>query len=406
MTALESIQVSLEDELAEVCGHLNVLHARMVSLTRSALETQAWSGQGINTPAQWLAWQTGLSPERAKQIVRLAEREVELPVTYAAFGDGLVSVDQMVAVAKRTPAHNDAEACDLAQAATVAQLRVALGKAFFPPAPKPADDDAPSPEPPAREHSLSVGFNDDGDLSLHALVDAVDGALIYQGLKEARDALFAAGNKDVTWLDALVEMARRSLASVESPSRRDLYRIIVHLDAEGAWVHQGPHLPPALADYILCDGVVQPLWHSEGLPINLGRAVHIVPLRTRRVVEDRDRVCRNPMCNSSHGLQVHHIIHWDPDGPSDTWNLCCLCPSCHRRHHRGEFTIEGNADDPDGLVFRNKHGTIIAGAAPPKPPNRQPPPASAKRYVHPEGGSIDYDYLTFRPAPSNPPDSN
>ena len=62
MTALESIQVSLEDELAEVCGHLNVLHARMVSLTRSALESQAWSGQGINTPAQWLAWQTGLSP--------------------------------------------------------------------------------------------------------------------------------------------------------------------------------------------------------------------------------------------------------------------------------------------------------------------------------------------------------
>ena len=80
MTVLETIHDSLEDELASVCGHLNVLHARLVSLMRTALETEAWFGVGINTPAQWLAWQTGLSPERAKQIVRLAEREIELPV--------------------------------------------------------------------------------------------------------------------------------------------------------------------------------------------------------------------------------------------------------------------------------------------------------------------------------------
>jgi hypothetical protein len=28
-------------------------------------------------------------------------------------------------------------------------------------------------------------------------------------------------------------------------------------------------------------------------------------------------------------LHIHHVIHWDPDhgaGPTDTFNLACLCP--------------------------------------------------------------------------------
>ena len=48
---LISLQNRLEADLSEVCGHLNVLHERMVSLTREALETAAWEGQGLNTPA-------------------------------------------------------------------------------------------------------------------------------------------------------------------------------------------------------------------------------------------------------------------------------------------------------------------------------------------------------------------
>ena len=410
MTVFEATQRRLEGELAEVCGHLNVLHERMVSITREALATEAWSGAGINTPVQWLAWQTGLSPERARQIVHAAERQAELPVTFQAFADGLLSIDQVAAVIKRTPAHNDAEASELARHATVAQLRIALGKHFFPPQPNPDADPVPGPQPQpqpqppvARTYQVQVGFNDDGDLFLHALADAADGSLIHTALREAKDALFRAGNTAATWLDALTEVARRSLAAVGSIARRDLYKVIVHLDREGGWLHKGPHLPTSLLQRLLCDGVIQPLWTSEGLPINLGRRRHIAPLQTRIVVENRDRVCRHPACASTIGLEIHHIVHWYPDGGrTDTDNLICLCAKHHAAHHRGEFTVTGNADLRHGLTFRDARGRVIEGVKAPTPPGTTPPPRPAKPYQRPLGETLDYDSLWFSPEPPPP----
>ena len=50
-------------------------------------------------------------------------------------------------------------------------------------------------------------------------------------------------------------------------------------------------------------------------------------------------------------LQIHHIVHWEDGGPTDTWNLVALCDAHHRLHHLGRLQIAGDADDPDGLVF-------------------------------------------------------
>src|ERR1700712_2003230 len=68
-TRFEETQDRLFDDLAGVCGHLNVLHEQMVSITREVLETGTWQCWGINSPEHWLAWRSGLSPERSRQIV-------------------------------------------------------------------------------------------------------------------------------------------------------------------------------------------------------------------------------------------------------------------------------------------------------------------------------------------------
>ncbi len=399
MTELETTQRRLQAALADVCGHLNVQHERLVTLTREALQARAWEGHGIRSPEQWLAWQTGLSPERARQIVYIANRQVELPVTFSAFAEGLLSVDQVVVVAKQTPVHNDAEACQLAQAATVAQLRVALSKHFFPP---PPPDSEPSAAAEAT-HAVVAGFNDDGDYFVHALADGAEGAVIDRALREAKDALFRAGNVDVTWLDALVEVCTRSLTTITSLSRKDLYKIVIHLDSEGGWVHNGPILPAALVDRICCDGTIQPLWDTQGRPINMGRQCHIVPLRTRIVVEDRDRICRHPTCHSSVGLQVHHITHWNKGGPTDTNNLCCLCSRHHSAHHRGHFAIAGDADRHDGLTFTDANGHPIKPCGTPKPPGDTPSVEPDQRYAHPTGERLQHKWLDFTPPPAQPP---
>ena len=77
-TTSEVTTARLQSSLAEVCGHLNVLHESMVSIMVEAVATRAWELAGIASPAVWLAglaWQIGLSPERARQVATMARRK-------------------------------------------------------------------------------------------------------------------------------------------------------------------------------------------------------------------------------------------------------------------------------------------------------------------------------------------
>jgi hypothetical protein len=95
-----------------------------------------------------------------------------------------------------------------------------------------------------------------------------------------------------------------------------------------------------------------------------------------------------PGCNQDYFTEVHHIIHWEHDGPTDTWNLIALCPHHHRLHHKGKLGITGNADQVGGVKFTNEHGNPIAqtGAKPEPPPGQ--PPAPKGEYEHPYGEPI------------------
>jgi hypothetical protein len=392
---------ALQERMADLCGHLNVLHAQLVETVVEALDNDLWQQWGIQSPEHWLAWQTGLSPARAKQLIDTARRSRELPVTFAAFADGDLSVDQVVTVAKYTPSHNDAEVCQLARAASVSQLRNALSRYVHHPDAKP--EHAPPQEMVGdRRDYVSSGFDDDGRYAMHVNAPAHHGAVIDQAMREARDALFHAGQPDVTWLDALVEVCNRSLDSVTNASRRDRYRIYLHLDTDHdggpahAWLNGGPQLPASIRDMLCCDSVVRPLWHTAGSPINVGRAHYIVPPHTRRAVLDRDRTCRHPSCNNTTHLQIHHILEWLQDGKTNLDNLTALCSKHHHAYHRGEFTMTGNANTPGALRFYNARGRPIPNGAAANPPTGPPPPPN-KHYAHPTGEHFNTLWFNLTP---------
>jgi hypothetical protein len=199
-------------------------------------------------------------------------------------------------------------------------------------------------------------------------------------------------------------VAHRSLGAIESPERRDQYRTYIHLDVEGAWLDNGPALPRSLFEKLTCDGSVRPLWESEGVAINVGRKQHAVPPHTRRVVLDRDRVCRYPGCPNNRHLEVHHVLHWERDeGPTDTWNLAAHCPFHHDAIHRGELTVTGNADEPGGLVHRRRNGMVIVGHNKASPPGAAAPPSPppGHHYRHPLGEPIHEDMVWFPPPPTD-----
>ena len=148
-------EVEIVAGLAEVCGQLNVLHARLVALVGEALEAECWAGVGVHSCEQWVAWQTGLSPARARQVVEIARRQAELPVTCAAMGAGELSVDQVAVVARHTPAAHEASVAEFAQAATVSQLRRTLRSYRF-------EDEDPDPREECDRTHVTGGFDDSG----------------------------------------------------------------------------------------------------------------------------------------------------------------------------------------------------------------------------------------------------
>ena len=396
----------LEAELNEVAGQLNAQHARLAVLARQLLDQpDTWAGEGIWTVERYLCWRTGISAGHARQIADIARRADELPACMEAFERGELSLDQATVLARKVPSWADAAATDLAKMLTVPQLNRSVGKYDFPNAvgATPPDtevgsstadsnhsidsaasadsaDDAPlvgppvpdghvaPPETPQRStcgagccgHSepidrCSFHFDDDGRFRLTLETDRVRGEIIEQALMETRDVLFNDGQVDVTWVDAVGEICERSLDTVTSPERRNRFRINMHLDVDGRLSNATGHfLPDAIRRYITCDGLLTPVFVDNGIPISVGRSQYIVPDRTRRVVIHRDGGCGTPGCNVTHHLEVHHIIHWEDGGVTETWNLIALCPHHHRLHHQGKLGISGNADIPGGARLHRR----------------------------------------------------
>lgn len=404
----------LQDRLADACGVLNVANAAVVQLTAELIETELWRGYGIRSVEHYLTLQTGLSPERARQVVEVAAAAAALPVTTGKLAAGELSFEQVHAVTRHQGKFCDEEAASFATIATVPQIRRTLARYTFTDmaagdtttAADSADTGAEAGDGSSTAAGLAAaavapgrvtGFFDTTRYRLVVDAPADQGALIAAALSEAKDALFQAGHPQVSTSDALVEVCNRSLSGVEPTSRADKYRVYVHLDTDGGWVNAGPALPPGLLAKLTCAGSLAPVWEADTKPVNVGRTQRIVPDRTRRLVEDRDRGCRYPGCVARSWLEVHHVIHWEHGGPTDTPNLACLCPYHHDAHHRDEFSVTGDADAAGGLRFTDNRGSPIPTGRPRPPDDPLPGPPDGHSYQHPIGEPIQHKWVHFTP---------
>ncbi|HWI05493.1 MAG TPA: DUF222 domain-containing protein, partial [Acidimicrobiales bacterium] len=122
----EPESTELMAEIAATCGVLNATTGRLVSLLARVLESGCWQVAGIHSPTQWVAWQCGVSPARARSLVAMARRRDELAETSAAHEAGELCADQVAVIARHAPAGVDAQVAELARASTVTQLRRVL----------------------------------------------------------------------------------------------------------------------------------------------------------------------------------------------------------------------------------------------------------------------------------------
>ncbi len=411
---LEATAARLESEIAEVCGVVHAATARLVRLIGEVLATGTWSGAGIRSPEHWVAWQCGVSARRARRLVVMARRLGELPETGAAFDSGALSEDQAEVICRHAPATHDGSIATLARSASVGQLQHVLRRYCF------EDEDAaatgseppeerttaPGPEPARR---VGFGYGPGGRWHLSADLEADEGALVDAALTEARRQLEAFGQPH-TWADALVAVADGYLgAPGASRAHHERYLTLLHLEVGEpgpmARPHLGPPLPSALRRFATCDGRVRIVERCQGVALSVGRSQRLVPERTRLLVEDRDGGCRVPACGATRWLQIHHVVHWEDGGPTDTDNLVALCHRHHRAHHLGQLAITGqrpdgtaaHADRPDGILFTDAWGSPITARAAPV----AAPPGDlgiSGQWCHPSGERLDGRALWLAPA--------
>ena len=254
---------------------------------------------------------------------------------------------------------------------------------------------------------MSFGHTDSGSWRLSAELPSDEGALVERALGLAREELFRSaehdsgagpGPADVSWADALVAVAERSLATgAAGRPHRDRHLVLLHVRGDGqGHLHLGPGLSDGLRRFLSCDSRVRAVVEEGGRAVSVGRAFRTVPERTRIAIEDRDRGCRVPGCDRNRWLHVHHLRHWEDGGATDTPNLIALCGHHHRMHHRGRLGMAGDADDPDGVVFTDERGRILAGCGRPSPPGDRPWPQGA--WVHPSGERLEAFAVHFNEA--------
>jgi Domain of unknown function (DUF222)/HNH endonuclease len=404
--ARDTRQHELWRRTAEVAGRLNRAHAELVDIAAELIADGHWGDGGFSSPQHYLVVRAGLSPAHAADVVRVATRRRELPDATSALDAGELSLDQVAVVARQVPATHQASMTHLARHATVPQLRRACARHAFDASRTPAE---PAPSTAAEERAcarpeLSMRYDDDGRFQLRYSAPATIGALVEQAVREARDALFTrAGSDDgsapastghdtcgrPTHADAVEELARRSLASVTSTSRAAHYRVLLHLSTDGAWVNGGHAVPLRLLGRFVCDGVVQPVWETEGRPVSVGRSMRILPERSRRLIEDRDRGCRFPGCPATRFVEIHHLDPWADGGSTDVDNQVSLCPQHHDALDRGDYTLTGDPTRPDGLEAVNRYGVPV------RPPGRAETAA-------PPGGGPYVPRATYRPPTGEP----
>lgn len=375
-----------------LAGQLAQLNWDLVVLMAEVIETACWAGGGITSPEHWLQVMMAVSPARAADIVTVARRKGDFPELEERLARGAVSLDQFVVVAKHVPARYAEAVTAFVENATVSQLRRVLPKYQF--EPEPDDTAAPKPAPDDAPH-LSM-HTSSGRFVMRFEASLIDGALVENALREAKDALFTAGDAHATLADGLLEIAGRSLQTVEPADRRRRYQVLLHLDADGnGWLNKKGALPPRLVERLTCDTDIRPVWERDAIPVSVGRSQRIVPDRTRRLIEDRDGGCRYPGCQVTRFLENHHLTHWSHGGATDIDQLVSLCQRHHREHHQGHFTIAGQPATPAGLTFQTRYGLPIQATIPTEIPAPEHPPPVLQPV---RGWPLDTAAINFQPA--------
>jgi hypothetical protein len=332
---------------------------------------------GLTSMAAWLRGHAHLAPAEAGRVVRAGRALEHLPAVATAFAAGAVTEGQVALIEPIT--RPDAVGAAADAGVDLAEVDTVLAQVA---ADRPHDElrqvvqhylarldpDGPEPDPTAGRR-LAIAKHADGSITGRFDLDAAGGEKLQTALESLVQAGRGAGDdrsRPQQLADALVQLADNQLASGTLPILRGHKpQVLVKVALEdlvdpgtgrgAAGMGFGAVISAARARELACDSqVTRIVLGPDGMPLDYGRTVRLVPPHIRRAAEVRDGGCVFAGCGApTWWCDVHHLLEWINDGPTSLDNSALLCERHHTKVHHG-FRIERQPDGrwrtrrPDG----------------------------------------------------------
>ena len=338
------------------CRPTGWLRARRVELVREQRRlrveelavTRVLDERDAIDPAD--AGRDGVSERRARELRELARKLEQLPHLAKSAHQGRLSDEQLDAAAKLADADSDAEWAERAPNVSPEDLwRLARNRR------KPSTG-----ESRARfaARSLRMWWNQDRSmLQLHGQLPDVMGATFEATITKLTELMKP--RKGAAWdsfehraADALLQLCDSPVSEDEhapSPAPRPVVQ--VHVPLAGPAEVAGVPIADSLLEQLRANASIElVLLDHDGTIITVGKRTPGLSPKLARTVRLRDRHCRFPSCNRTHGLEVHHLVPRSRGGTDTIANLAAVCATHHRMLvPHGDLALTGNPNQPDGL---------------------------------------------------------
>jgi hypothetical protein len=338
---------------------------------------QAFRDEGATSSETWAAERFGVSTPTARALTRVGAKAWDMPHLVGSLCAGDVSLDKVRTVAEVATPETERHLRDRAQQCTVRELADIARSTVKSDAATSASQSKSKSEYERR----FLRFNDQ--------FRTVVAQLPAECYAEARTALEAWAREvptdgETPWdhrlCDGFSEMIRSTWASDSTSERATTvspHMVVVHVPLD-ALVDDGVD-PTELAgeleqdglidcetvQRIACDATIAVAVDDDvGHTMYEGRARRFPTDSQRREVMRRDRNCRFPGCTNVIFTNVHHIVPWEPGGPTDLDNLALLCLHHHHLVHSDGWTLNGNANAE--LHFAGPTGRDMASRPSPR----------------------------------------
>jgi hypothetical protein len=371
--------------LTEAFALADRLNAKLLAAVGEHDAAELWRNDGATSMTAWLRHHTRRCGRDAAGCAKTARRLRELPVTAAAYRDGVLSAGQVQAIVANLKdrtiglfADHEAQLVPELGCLSVGDTAVAM-QDWARRADAVVGDDPDRPQP---ERSLHLSRILDGRRELSGSFDPEGGAVIATAVRLAatRDVDGEPARSPAQRRgDALVDLCRWFLDHQQTRRggrHRPHLNVITTLDdlenrAHGRLI-DGSVLDAATLQRLACDtGIHRVVTDGRSAILDYGTTTRTVPAPLFNALVIRDRHCRFPGCDRPADWTEAHHLRWVLDGgPTCLDNLALLCTRHHHLLHTPgwhakllpDATLEVTA--PDGRTLESQP----PGRPPPRPP--------------------------------------